>query len=120
MIGRTLADRPLAIVALLLTLFGIAIVYSAGQTDAPVAYIAHAYQRQLGWFAVGLGAAYLVSRGSVRLLEWLAWPTYVVGIGVLLVTLAFGSGAGTAASQKGWLIPPMRLGVRVKYFSMTP
>ena len=111
MIGRTLADRPLAIVALLLTLFGIAIVYSAGQTDAPVAYIAHAYQRQLGWFAVGLGAAYLVSRGSVRLLEWLAWPTYVVGIGVLLVTLAFGSGAGTAASQKGWLtIAGVRLG----------
>lgn len=111
MIGRTLADRPLAIVALLLSLFGIAIVYSAGQTDAPVPYIAHAYQRQLGWFVVGLGAAYFASRGSVRLLDWLSWPLYVAGIGVLLLTLAVGTGAGTAASQKGWLaIAGVRLG----------
>ena len=108
---RTLADRPLFAIALLLSVFGIAIVYSAGQTDAPVAYIAHAWQRQLGWFAVGLGAAYFVSRGSVRLLDWLAWPTYVAGIGVLLLTLAIGTGAGTAASQKGWLaIAGVRLG----------
>ncbi|MBI2796123.1 MAG: rod shape-determining protein RodA [Gemmatimonadetes bacterium] len=111
MIRRTLADRPLVVLALLLTMFGIAIVYSAGQTDAPVAYIARAWQRQLGWFAVGLGAAWFASRGSVRLLEWLAWPTYLAGIAVLMVTLAIGTGAGTAASQKGWLtIAGVRLG----------
>ena len=111
MIRRTLADRPLVVLALLLSVFGIAIVYSAGQTDAPVAHIANAWQRQMGWFAVGLGAAYVASRGSVRLLEWIAWPTYVIGIGVLLLTLAIGTGAGTAASQKGWLtIAGVRLG----------
>ena len=111
MIRRALADWPLAIIALVLTLFGIAIVYSAGQTDVPVAHVAKAWQRQIGWFAISLVAAYLVSRASVRLLEWVAWPVYLVGMGLLLVTLAFGSGAGTAASQKGWItIAGIRLG----------
>ena len=111
MIRRTLADWPLLIVALVLTLFGIAIVYSAGQTDVPVVHVAKAWQRQIGWFVISLFAAYLVSRASVRLLEWVAWPVYLAGMGLLLVTLAFGSGAGTAASQKGWItIAGIRLG----------
>ena len=111
MIRRALSDWPLVIVAVVLTLFGIAIVYSAGQTDVPIAHVAKAWQRQLGWFAISLVAAYLVSRASVRLLEWVAWPVYLVGMGLLLVTLAFGSGAGTAASQKGWItIAGIRLG----------
>ena len=111
MIRRALSDWPLVIVAVVLTLFGIAIVYSAGQTDVPIAHVAKAWQRQVGWFAISLVAAYLVSRASVRLLEWVAWPVYLVGMGLLLVTLAFGSGAGTAASQKGWItIAGIRLG----------
>ena len=111
MIGRTLADRPLAILAVTLTLFGIAIVYSAGQTDVLVPVVARAWQRQLAWFALAMLTAILASRFSVRLLEWSAWPVYLGGLGLLVVTLAFGSGAGTAASQKGWLtIAGVRLG----------
>ena len=111
MIERTLADRPLAALAVLLTVFGIAVVYSAGQTDVLVPVVAKAWQRQLAWFAVGALSALLASRASVRVLEWSAWPVYLGGVALLALTLVFGSGAGTAASQKGWLtIAGVRMG----------
>lgn len=111
MIKRVFADYPLVIIALLLSAYGIAVVYSAGQTDVPVPSVANAYQRQLAWFGVALMGAWVVSRASVRLLEWVSWPAYLLGIALLVVTLAFGSGGGTAASMKGWLtIGGVRLG----------
>lgn len=111
MIKRVFADYPLVIIALLLSAYGIAIVYSAGQTDVMLATVASAYKRQLGWFAVALVSAWILSRASVRLFEWVSWPAYLLGISLLLVTLFFGSGAGTAASMKGWLtIGGVRLG----------
>jgi rod shape determining protein RodA len=107
------ADWPLVVSALLLSLYGIAMVYSAGQVDESVrnAFVAGAWKRQLAWFVLALGGAYMVSRFSARLIEWLAWPGYLFGIFLLAVTLVFGSGAGTAASMKGWLtIGGVRLG----------
>lgn len=111
MIRKVVADYPLAIIALLLSAYGIAVVYSAGQTDARIASEMGAWQRQLVWFGVALGGALLVSRASVRFLEWAAVPAYVFALILLVVTLVFGSGAGTAASVKGWLtIGGVRLG----------
>jgi rod shape determining protein RodA len=111
LIKRVVADYPLALIALTLSLFGIAIVYSAGQTDAHVLSELMAYKRQLAWFGLAIVGAFVVSRASVRLLEWLTTPAYVFGIFLLVVTLIFGSGAGTAASVKGWLtIGGIRLG----------
>ncbi|MEQ1692388.1 MAG: rod shape-determining protein RodA [Gemmatimonas sp.] len=95
-------DYPLLILALLLTTFGIAMVFSAGQTDAP-GFVAHLWKRQLGFFGVALVACLVVSRGSVRLLEWSAWPLYLLSCGLLVLVLFVGTGAGTAASVKGWL-----------------
>ncbi|MGQ0647768.1 MAG: FtsW/RodA/SpoVE family cell cycle protein, partial [Gemmatimonadaceae bacterium] len=111
MIRKVVADYPLAVIALLLSAYGIAVVYSAGQTDARIASELGAYQRQLAWFAVALGGAFLVSRASVRFLEWATTPAYILAIILLLVTLFFGSGAGPAASVKGWLtVGGVRLG----------
>jgi rod shape determining protein RodA len=111
LIKRVVADYPLAIIALLLSAFGIAVVYSAGQTDARVAADMFAYQRQLIWFAVAVSGAFVLSRASVRFLEWVTTPAYALALVLLLATLAFGSGAGTAASMKGWLtIGGVRLG----------
>lgn len=111
MIKRVFADYPLVVIALLLSAYGIAIVYSAGQTDIPSPVIATAYQRQLAWFAVALAGAFVLSRMSVRLLEWVSWPAYLLALSLLAVTLVFGSGAGTAASMKGWLtVGGVRLG----------
>ncbi len=96
-------DYPLLIIALLLTTCGIAMVFSAGQTDVPSKAIALLWKRQLGFFAVALVASWAVMRGSVRLIEWSAWPLYLFSCALLVVVLFIGTGAGTAASMKGWL-----------------
>jgi rod shape determining protein RodA len=96
-------DYPLLLIALLLTAFGIAMVFSAGVTDVPSKSIALLWKRQLGFFAVALLASWAVMRGSVRLIEWSAWPLYLFSCALLVVVLFIGTGAGTAASMKGWL-----------------
>ena len=110
---RVISDLPLVAVGLLLTAFGIAMVYSAGQTDVPVNYVAAAYKRQIAWFLLAITGAYIISRSSVRLIEWLTWPTYVITVVLLTIILipGLGTGAGTAASMKGWLtVGGIRLG----------
>ena len=103
MIKKAVADYPLAIIALLLTAYGIAAVYSAGQTEVPNAAVANAWIRQVTWLAVGMTAFLVVTRMSVRFLEWAALPAYLVGCSLLVLVLIIGEGAGTAESMKGWL-----------------
>jgi rod shape determining protein RodA len=95
-------DWPLVIVALLLSIYGIAIVYSAGQTDI-LTSVARLWKTQLVWFALSLGVAYAVTRCSVRLMDWLTWPAYFLSVAMLVLLLFVGKGAGTAASSKSWL-----------------
>ncbi len=119
MIRRTVRDVPLVTIALLLSLYGIAIVFSAGQTDVPT--LAHyVWRNQLVWFGLGLIGAYIVSRASVRLLEWAAWPAYLLTIVLLVVTLVIGQGFGTGASSKSWLvIGGVRLGQPAELAKLT-
>lgn len=101
--GRINIDWPLVVSALLLSLYGIAMVYSAGQTDIPT-YVANVWKQQFVWFLLGICGAYAISRASVRMLEWMAVPMYVFTT-VLLVALVFiGKGAGTAEGTKSWLV----------------
>ena len=103
-------DWPLVITGLLLSLYGISIVYSAGQTDV-VTGVARLWRSQFIWFAVSLAAAYGMTRCSVRLLEWLTWPMYWVTIVLLVLLLFIGKGAGTAAISHAWLaIGGVRIG----------
>jgi rod shape determining protein RodA len=98
-------DWVLVVSALLLSLYGIAIVYSAGQSDIPIAgYIRNAWKQQLIWFVLGLIGAYAMSRASIRMIEWMAVPLYAITT-LLLVLLPFiGKGAGTAQGVKSWLV----------------
>ncbi|HEU4988560.1 MAG TPA: rod shape-determining protein RodA [Gemmatimonadaceae bacterium] len=107
---RVSLDWPLVAAAIVLSMYGIAVVYSAGQTDVPTA-VAHAYRQQTMWFALGLVGAYAVSLASARLIEWATVPAYVGTVLVLLMLLFFGKGAGTAADTKSWLaVGGIRLG----------
>jgi rod shape determining protein RodA len=107
---RVITDYPLVGVALLLSVYGIAMVYSAGQTDVPTAAV-HAWSAQLRWLLVSLAGAYMVSRSSVRFLEWVAVPAYTFSLVLLALLLVIGTGAGTAASSKSWIaIGGIRLG----------
>jgi rod shape determining protein RodA len=95
-------DYPTVLLALLLSIYGILMVYSAGQTDAQTV-VSKLWRYQTVWLCVGLVAAFLVSRASVRLLEWISWPAYLMTLALLVLLRFFGSGAGTAASSTAWL-----------------
>lgn len=103
-------DRPLTAVTLALTVYGILVLYSAGQTDVPTS-VAHIWERQIAWLAISVAGAGLIMRVSPRLLEWFAPGGYAAGIAILLLTLAIGTGAGTAAHSHAWIaIHGIRLG----------
>ncbi|MFZ9898067.1 MAG: rod shape-determining protein RodA [Gemmatimonadaceae bacterium] len=107
---RLPADRPLALVALLLTAFGLSMVYSAGQTDVPT-FVEGLWRIQLAWVVLGVMAGYVITRLSSRLLEAVSVPGYVAACALLLLLIFIGKGAGTAASTKSWLaVGGVRLG----------
>jgi cell division protein FtsW (lipid II flippase) len=93
-------DYKLLAAAAGLSLFGIAMVYSAGQTDTPTA-VASAYKSQILWLLIGLGFAYAVSHSSVRFIEWMTTPLFLFSVFLLALTLVIGKGAGTAAIRGG-------------------
>lgn len=110
MARRIVADYPLVLTALALSLLGSAMVYSAGRTDVPT-YVGGLYKPQIVWLLLGLFTAYMVTRTSVRLIQWLTVPAYALSIILLALTLVIGTGAGTAASTKSWLaIGGVRIG----------
>ncbi|MBA2708948.1 MAG: rod shape-determining protein RodA [Gemmatimonadaceae bacterium] len=110
MMRRTVADYPLVITGLLLSIFGVAMVYSAGVTDTPTA-VGRVYKSQIVWLVLGMVGAYGISRSSVRFIEWVTIPAYLLSLVLLGLTLVIGSGAGTAASTKSWIaVGGVRLG----------
>ena len=102
MARRIVADYPLVLTALALSLLGSAMVYSAGRTDVPT-YVGGLYKPQIVWLILGMATAYGVSRTSVRLIQWLTIPAYALSLLLLALTLVIGTGAGTAAGTKSWL-----------------
>lgn len=95
-------DRPLLTAVIILVIFGLLNLYSAGQTDIPTP--AHnVWERQLVWLGLGLLLGWFAFRVSPRLLEWAAPWLYGFTLILLLVTLAVGTGAGTAAGTRSWL-----------------
>ena len=103
-------DTPLLLTVTTLLGLGLAILYSAGQTDFPT-IATGIWQRQLVWLGVGVIGAALIFRVSPRILEWLTPFVYIGAIVLLVVTLVVGTGAGTAAGTKSWLaIGGIRLG----------
>jgi rod shape determining protein RodA len=112
-LGRVLrgavGDPLLLALVLLLTSFGVAMIFSAGQLDVPnTILLPGLWKAQLTWAAIAVVAMMVVMRVQVRWLEWLAPGLYAIAIGVLLATLVIGTGHGTAASTKSWLrVGPM-------------
>ena len=95
-------DRNLVLVSFALMLFGLATLYSAGQTDVPTR-AAGVWHRQFVWFGVGIVACGVIYNISLRVLEWLAPALYAFSILLLGVVLVVGTGAGTAESSHSWL-----------------
>jgi rod shape determining protein RodA len=89
-------------VALLLSAMGVAVVFSAGITDVPTAATG-LWRQQIAWLIIGGCAAYIVSRGSSRILDILTVPAYVLSLLLLASLFVLGSGAGTAEGTNSWL-----------------
>ncbi|MGE0159251.1 MAG: rod shape-determining protein RodA [Gemmatimonadales bacterium] len=86
-----------------LTIFGIAMIYSAGAVHIPNPVTERAWMRQALWFGIGLTAFTLLARVPPRWIEWVAVPAYVVSVVLLGITLVIGTGSGTAAGVKSWI-----------------
>lgn len=106
-IRKALGDPLLAGLVTLLALFGVAMIYSAGQLDVP-SIATGAWRLQLQWLAISIVAFVVALKIQARWFEWLAVPAYGVGLALLVLTLFIGTGYGTAASVKGWIqVGPM-------------
>ncbi|HET9439124.1 MAG TPA: rod shape-determining protein RodA [Longimicrobiales bacterium] len=102
-IRNLFGDPALAFTVFGLTIFGIAMIYSAGQLDVPKPGVMDAWRNQITWFVISLIGMFVVMRVEVRWIEWLAVPLYIFGLLALMATLVIGTGAGTAEGTKSWL-----------------
>ncbi len=103
-------DKPVVAAVALLLIAGVAVLYSAGQTDVPTV-AARLWERQLIFLGVGLLGAVLIFRVSSRFLEWATPLLYWTIIALLILTLIVGTGAGTAAGVKSWIsVAGVRIG----------
>ncbi len=96
-------DRPLVLGILALSLFGIAMIFSAGQVHVPNSVTEGAWIRQFRWFGLALIAFSILSRVPLAWIEWAAVPSYAFSILLLGATLLIGEGRGTAAGVKSWI-----------------
>jgi rod shape determining protein RodA len=95
-------DRPLLGAVTALAVYGLATLYSAGQTEVPT-FVATIWHRQLVWLTLGAVIVFVMFRTSPRMLEWATPFVYAVAVFLLAITLLFGTGAGTAAGSKSWI-----------------
>jgi rod shape determining protein RodA len=103
-------DPILLSLVLGLSIFGVAMVYSAGVLDVPSTLVAGLWRMQLLWFALSLLLIPIVLRVPSRFLESAAVPFYVLSIVMLALTLVIGVGVGTAEGVPRWLaIGPVRI-----------
>ncbi len=96
-------DPPLVFTVLGLSLFGVAMIYSAGVLNVPSPVTEDVWVRQAIFLGLALVVFTILSRIPLRWIEWAALPAYVGGIILLGTTLVIGTGAGTAAGIKSWI-----------------
>ncbi len=86
-----------------LSVFGVAMIYSAGAVNVPNPVTETAWVRQGAWLVLALLAFSVISKVPARWIEWVAVPSYVLSVVLLAATLVIGTGAGTAAGVKAWI-----------------
>jgi len=105
-----LGDPLLFALVVLLAIFGIAMVFSAGVTDVGYTRAQGAWRNQIVWFCLALLLVPLVLRVPVGWLEWAAQPAYALALVLLLIVPFLGSGGETTGGIKSWIvIGPLRL-----------
>ncbi|MGI9626831.1 MAG: rod shape-determining protein RodA, partial [Longimicrobiales bacterium] len=88
---------------LVLSLWGLAMIYSAGVLNVPNPITRGIWIRHAVLLGAALTGFALVSRVSSRWFEWIALPAFIVWVAVLGSTLIIGTGVGTAAGVKSFI-----------------
>ena len=100
---KWLLEPPLVLAVFALTVFGMAMIYSAGVVHIPNDVTQNAWIRQGTWFVLAMVAFIGVVRLPVRWIEWVALPAYAFSVLLLVFTLMVGTGVGTAAGVKSFI-----------------
>ena len=87
-------NRTLVIVSVLLSLFGIVVIYSATQDETGIGM--SRYMLQSMWFLFGLGVMYVTSMLPIRFLQAITIPVFVLTLVLLVVVLATGTVKGSS------------------------
>ena len=87
-------NRTLVIVSVLLSLFGIVVIYSATQDETGIGM--SRYMLQSMWFLFGLGVMYVTSMLPIRFLQAITIPVFVLTLILLAVVLATGTVKGSS------------------------
>ena len=105
-----LGDPILFGLVVALSVFGIAMIYSAGVVDVPGTRASGAWQAQVVWFCLSLLLVPVVMRVPVGWLEWGAQPAYAFALVLLLAVPIIGSAGATTGGIKSWIVVgPIRL-----------
>ena len=96
-------DPALVTLALALTAFGIAMIFSAGVLNVPSPVTENAWLRQLAWLGISLAVFTVVTRVRPAWFEWLAIPAYLFSLVLLAATFAVGTGATAAEGAGPWI-----------------
>ena len=85
---------------LVLSVFGVAMIYSAGIKNVPSPVTESIWIRQLIVLCGAIVALLVAARVPRRWFRFLAIPLYLVSVGILVATLQIGTGAGTAEGTR--------------------
>jgi rod shape determining protein RodA len=87
-------DLQLATYAALLAAFGLVMAYSNSASTGDVLEPGSVFGRGLMWAALAITVFVVASAFDYHWLKTFAWPLYIVQLGLLVTTLAIGSGVG--------------------------
>jgi rod shape determining protein RodA len=98
-------DFQLTTYAILLTLFGLAMAYSnsVGSSHVPLT-LSSPFVRSIMWAVIAAVVLGLTTAFDYRWLRSLAWPLYIINIGLLILTLRIGTGTGEAGAASRWVV----------------
>lgn len=91
--NRLIGDGVILAMGLGLAVFGVAMIFSAGELDVP-SQVTGIWRKQALWLAIALPVFALMLRVDIRWLEWVSPIAYVLAIIGLIVVLVIGAGSG--------------------------
>lgn len=93
-----------------LSLFGIAMIYSAGSVDVPGTRAEGTWRQQIQWFVLAMLLIPFVLKVPVSWLEWGAQPAYALSVVMLVLVKFIGGGGDTASGIESWIsVGPIRI-----------